>query len=180
MNTGAIVVRSVGALPILQVNKKKQFTKNPSKKFDLLNEIVSNYQLHKRDSDLRTILKLTHGLRYKVLDMYDIHKLNSEIIEDVMADVMSRVLIKAITTYDSNRGSFSTHYVWQMRSFVAYRKRYYTQRHNLIHGLRLNMVPDESASKGEYSHSLEDHINPFYNNRLFSSVKRAMSDMIPV
>ena len=50
--------------------KKQKYAKNKSPEFLKLNDIVLTYQKHKNGNDLINIIKLTIGLRYKVLNMY--------------------------------------------------------------------------------------------------------------
>ena len=99
--------------------------------------------------------------------------MSPEIIEDVESDCRCKVLLKALETYNIEKGSFSTHYTWLMRSHVAYRKRYYTQRKNMyISSIQLNQCGFFQDSSGDTDSAIENRFNPVYHRRTFEIHKQ--------
>ena len=151
-----------------------KYRKNHQKQFSELNDIVIRYKLYGRDTDFRQILSLVRGLVYKVLQSYNIYSLEPVIIEDIEADCLSRVLWKALKTFNIEKGSFSTHYIWQMKSFVAYRKRYYTQRYKLTNNrLRFNQPNPNNPNS---TRTIEDSLSNFHI-RILIEYKREIAKL---
>lgn len=114
------------------------------KKFGGLTDLVLEYQQTKNQVVLKEIYEKTKKLVWGTIKYYGMFNYPPVVVEDIVDDCRSLVLIKAVDRYDCSRGAkFETFYVWWLRSHVLSRKGYYTRRQRIM----LTPSIDEMANK---------------------------------
>lgn len=133
------------------------YHKNNDPKYEQLTNLVIDFKENSSANNFIQISKLTSLLVYNILRQYNMLDEDPATVEDIREDCRTIVLIKAINSYDKTRGaSFCTHYVWQLRSYVRWKRNVYYKRTALLKALSLNqkMNQDNEATLAEVTTKL--------------------------
>lgn len=129
------------------------FKKNPKPKYRDLTQLVITYQDTRSPKIFNNLIQLTPGLCNKVLGQYGMFDSHPEALENLRSECETILLLEAIETFDRTRGAaFSTHYTWQLKSYVMNKSRQYFRRKNLYHAISFQQpVSEDNANLIEES-----------------------------
>lgn len=106
---------------------------------DKLTTAVLEYQLTNQNELFTEIFSLSMGLIYMVMKYYHMEMFPRIIQEEIVNECQSIRLLKAVESFDANRGTrFSTHYVWKLKSYIRSKKEFYQRRHKIINAISLD------------------------------------------
>jgi DNA-directed RNA polymerase specialized sigma subunit len=137
-----------------------------------LSILVMNYRESGEEAILGEVYKRTKKLVWGVVNSYKMARYPLVVLEDIVEDCRSLVLLKSIERYDPTRGAkFETFYTWWLRSHVQAKKGWYIRRNNVM------LVPNMQGALQFVDEKGGELVTDKYNFKSFAHAQKGDSSI---